>query len=479
MSASGWQVYRQLLLQLVRDEGTYRTLKRVSKLMLGGAALIVAVALYFGKPLAGKGLLALFLWANAQMWCSAFLKSAIAQNRPEYACLVPQLRVHLMRLTGVLCIASSLLLSMAAALLFGHAGYALLVGGMMNVYILFTTRHVWLAFFPAVIFLPMTQTDYLDKIALVLHDGLGEPTVAALGSLVLLALGAWGLRTVFPQGGDEHLAWFKRHFRYKDAAATPNRIVPVTRFGEWWQSMRSNRYQAALRADSSTGGTPQRMMMYALGPGAHSAGYITSVVGNTLLALIVLAVAHGLVKSAMFALMGTIMQWSMLMASLTYITSVVDGARRYRTEQELFFLSAGAPAQARINRLLGGAMLRGFFTVWLATLVGVTGIDSLVQGQLELRGVTFMLATLILPLACMMLRNYVVMPTVNTPPWSAWTVLYAIVCNVILSVVNARYDVPWFWLGGVVAAASLLELLRRWRVLLALPPVLPAGRLAV
>ncbi|MBV7535068.1 hypothetical protein KW842_04710 [Duganella sp. sic0402] len=479
MSATGWPAYRQLLLQLVRDQAAYRTLKRVSIILLAGALLIVAVALCFGKPLAGKGLLALFLWANGQMWCSAFLKGAIAQNRPEYASLVPQLRVRLIRLTAALCIASSLLLGLSAALLFGHGGYALLVGGMMNVYILFTTRHGWLAFSPAAIFLPLTQTDSPDKIALALHHGLGEPAVAALGSLLLLALGAWGLRTVFPQGGDAHWAWFKRHLRNKDAVRSPSQLVPLTRLGAWWQAMRSSRYQAELRADSRNGGTPQRMMIYALGPGAHPAGYVTSVAGNTLIALAVLALADGHVKPGVFALMGIIAQWSILMAALMYITSVVDGAQRYRTEQEIFFLSAGAPAQASINRLLGGAMLRGFFTVWLATLASVAGIDWLVHGAAGLRGVTFMLATLILPLACMMLRNYLVMATVSSPSWSTLLVLYAIVCNVLLSVVSARFEVPWFWLGGAVAVLSLLELYRRWRKLLALPPVLPAGRLAV
>ncbi|MYM81226.1 hypothetical protein GTP44_04540 [Duganella sp. FT50W] len=480
MSATGWTAYRQLLLQVFREETGYRMMKRVTWLLLGGVLLIMAVSLYLNKSSPTKGLLALFLFVAVPMWGGIFLKNATAQNRPEYAVLVPQLRTRLMRLTTILLIASSLLLSVPIAWIFGAPGYALLAGGAMSLYILFISRYQWAGFFPALIALPLAKTGLADRLIPALHEDLGQAATSVLGCVMLLALGAWGLRQVFPQGGDAHWVWFKRLCRNKDAARAPAQAVPVTRLGEWWQAKRASRYQVSLRNDSRDGGTPQRMMMYALGPGAHPATYIASGVVNTMIALAVLAVAHGRVSASVFVVMGTVMQCSVLLILMMYVQGVVDGAIRYRTEQAIFFLSASAPAKAQVNRLLAGAMLRGFFMVWLAALVCVCCIDFVIQGEVGLRGISFMLAILLLPLACKLPRDYAVaQATDKSTSWIAVSVPYMIVCNVLLSLVNARYQLPWFWLAGVIAVVSLLVLCRRWRKLLALPPVLPAGRLAV
>lgn len=481
MSATGWPAYRALLVQVVRDTPSYRMLLRVTGLLLTGALLVLALTHYWGKPMAGKGLLVLFLWVAVQMWCGAFLKSAVAQNRPEYAGLVPQLRVRLMRLTAGLFIGGPILLGLLAALLFGYPGYVLLVGGLMNVYILFTSRYVWLAFSPALISLILAQSGLADRLALAIDDDIGQAITTVLGSLLLLALGGKGLREVFPQAGDAHWAWFKRYSRNKEnPLRSATQIVSTTRFGAWLHGLRSSPYQAALRKDSHSGGTPQRMMMHALGPGAHPAGHIGAAVGVSVLALLLLAAARGNIRSNSFVLLCNVMQWAVLMAGLRYIMGVVDCVARTQTEQAIFFLSAGAPATAKINRLLGGAMLRSFFMVWVTSLLCVTAIDFLVQGQTLVRGPTLMLAVLLLPLACLLPRNYALIQATNKgPAWITLTVLYVIVCNILLSLANARQGVPWFWLSGVVAAISLLELYRRWRKLLALPPVLPAGRLAV
>lgn len=480
MSATGWPAYRELLRQVARDDVGFRMMKRITWLLVIGALIVVAVTQHFGQLKAGKGMLALFLWGCAHMWCGAFLKSAMAQNRPEYAALVPQLRSRLMHLTAALFIGSSLLLSLLAMLLFGYPGYALLAGGLMSIYTLFTSRYMWLAFSPAVIVLLVAQSGTFDRVASAVRLGLGEPGVAVLGSLLLLALGAWGLRLIFPRAGDAHWAWFRRDLRNKEfTARSVAQLIPSTRFGEWWQARRSGRYQAALRKSIRNGDTPQRMMMYALGANAHPSGHIVSAAGGALCALALLAVADGRLDRHMYVLMGTVLQWSVLMVSLMYVMAVVDGATRYRTEQSIFFLSAGAPARAQINRLLGGAMLRGFFMVWLAALAGVVCIDFLINGQAGMRGATFILAVLLLPLACLLPRNYAVAQAANTSTsWVTLTVLYVIVCNFLMSIANSLTDVPWFWLGAAIAAVSLLELCRRWRKLVLLPPVLPAGRLA-
>lgn len=479
MSAAGWPAYRELLLQVVREDSGYRMMKRVTWLVTVAAVLIVATFHHWGKPTAGKGMLTISLWGLALMWASAFMKSAIAQARPEYANLVPQLRTRLMRLTGALFVSSSLLLGLLAGLLFGYPGYALLAGGVMSVYIMLTPRYPWVAFSPSVIALALVQSGYVEEIGYAVHHGLGQLATTVFGGLLLLALGTWGLRVLFPRGGDAHWAWFKRQSRAREAARSPTQLVPVTRFGIWWQGRRGTRYLAALRDDSRTGATPQRMMMHALGPAVHPSGYILSVLANTIAALALLLVVEGRIQPGSYALMGNALQWAVLACSMMFVLSAIDSATRYRTEQAIFFLSAGAPAMAQVNRLLGGALLRRFFVVWLATLAGAAVIDSLIQQQAGLRGATVMLAVLMLPLACKLLRNYAVaQPAGKGTSWVVWMALYMIVCNLLMAVAKAGRHLPWFWLAGVFAAGSLLVLYRYWRKLVALPAVLPSGRLA-
>ena len=141
---STWPAYQQLLVQVRRETQGYRMMVRITWLLAAGALLVLGVTQYVGRPAIGKSLLALFIWGLAKIWCGAFLKSAIMQNRPEYAALVPHLRVRLMRLVAALFISCALLLGLLAALLLDYPGYAALCGGLMAVYILFTSRHVTL-----------------------------------------------------------------------------------------------------------------------------------------------------------------------------------------------------------------------------------------------------------------------------------------------------------------------------------------------
>ena len=130
--------------------------------------------------------------------------------------------------------------------------------------------------------------------------------------------------------------------------------------------------------------------------------------------------------------------------------------------------------------MLGGALLRGFLQVWLATLICVVAIDSLILGHAGLRGVNFVLWMLLLPMSCMLTRNYALIgATGRELERLALTVPFLVLCMALLGLEHMLPGIPWFWLGGVVAVVTGLVLRLRWNKLMAQPPVLPAGRLVV
>lgn len=481
MKASTWSAYWQLLVQVRRQTQSYRMMVRITWLLAVGALLVFGATHYVDRAAVGYTMMPFFILALAHMWCGALLKSAITQNRPEYAALVPQLRVRLMRLVALLFTSCAVLLGLLTALLLDYPGYVMLCGGLMSVYLLFTARYLMLAAAPAVIILLLLQTGMLSKIGLALDQGLGQMLTTAIGSPLLLALGACGLRLVFPQSGDAHWAWFKRYVQRMASIRAPMQNLPDSRVGDWWQALWRNRYLAALQRDSRAGGTPARMMAYALGPGAHAAGYIRFALFTTLVVLALLALL-GVDQRAnlQYTLLATILEWSVLLAVPMYINGATDGTLRYHTEQAVVLLSPGAPASVRINRLLGGTMLLGFVQVWLATLVCVTVIDSFLLGHAGLRGVNFVLWVLLLPMACLLVRNYAAMQAHGRELESlALTVPFVVLCMALLVLSYAQPGIPWFWLGGAMGLATALVLRLRWNKLMTLPPVLPAGRLAV
>lgn len=480
MSAAAWSGYRQLLLQAKLDADSYRLMMRLSWLLAAGALLILAVTHYFDRPLVGRTVLVLFIWGSAQMWSGALLKSAMLQNRPEYAALVPHLRARLMRLVATLFIGCTLLLGALAALLLDYPGYVLLCGGLMSVYLLFVSRYPMLLVMPSAIILLLLQSGLLGKMAHAIDASLGHAAATMIGSALLLALGAWGLHLGFPQSGDAHWAWFKRYNHRLTSLRAPTRNAPGSRVGEWWQALWRSRYVAALRRDSQQGGTPARMMVHALGPGAHPTGYSVFALVSTLVVIGLLAVLGVDQRAnAEFVLLGTILAWSVLLSPLMYIIGATDGALRYQTEQAVFSLSAGAPAASQVNRLLGGVMLRDFLKVWLVTLLCIIAIDSFVLGHAGLRGATFVLWMLLLPMSCSLTRNHAVIQTGGRELESLALLLpFMVMCIVLMLLTHVLPGMPWFWLGGAIGVVTVLVWRLRWQKLMALPPVLPAGRLA-
>lgn len=471
--------YGQLLVQLMRDRCASRLLLRLTGFMALCVVGELLFAMKFGQPPFGPAILILMIGGAAYLWSGAFLKNAALQNQPAYACLVPGLRGRLMTLTALLFAACTLLTTALTALLYGHAGYALVGAGLLSVYILFANRYQALSFFPSVVIIASVANN--NRPMHLLFDttnAIGEPVVAGVGAMVLAVLGVVGVRAAFPQGGDRHWAWHRRLGRQQARFRGAARGDGAAGSGRWTTWLRLA-YTAALRRDSRGGASQGRMMMHALGPRAHDGGAVAYMLFTTL----AMVLAGLYVRSRgndlnVVSVSSTVMQGCVLLASLMYAVTASADVARYSGEQGLYSLTPAAPDAARVNRVLARMLLWRCLRLWLMSLLCAACIDLATFGHL--RGVTVMLATLMLPVAGLLLRNYAVMSARSGEMVAVFgTILLVAACITALWAERILPGFPWGWAAGGVTLASAAGLYLRWRYLLRLPPALPAGRLAI
>ncbi|MRW82533.1 hypothetical protein GJ698_00320 [Pseudoduganella sp. FT26W] len=474
MNAAVRRGYGQLLAQVLNDVGSYRSMKRMSLALLGteGFLFIMHNTARFSPY---KLLMLCVLWGMCQMWCGAFVRSAIKQNRPELSGLVPQLRQRLIRLTAALYAANTLVFAVIAHFAFGHGGYGLLAATLVTTVAILTQRFNMLAWGMALLIPFGVQFAFNTLKGLI--DVLNEPLVTAAGMLLLLPLIGWGLFQLLPRGGDRHWAWY-HHFSKCQAAlhgnAPPSSAVQLpTR----WQQLLRTFYGVALRRDSRAGTQPERMLMHVLGPAAHGGSNLIFLLAATVLALL---------PSAYAMIDGDdkiVLPWTgmiLLGVAGMYVTSVADSITRHGAEQRLYLMTPGAPAGARINRLLGRTLLRRFLGVWLASVACVTCLDSFMLGHLALRGINFAIAMAFLWSAVSLLDNYAVKRP-HAGGLNRSLLLMLIVLGFLVAMVLNRIQstFPWYQAGCLLGIGAVIRVALAWRKLMALPPVLPAGRLAV
>ena len=472
-------VYTQILLQVVRDRNASRMMIRVTALLLVGALVTVLLvsSLHLHTELmwqAPLGMLAMLI----VMWCGTVLQAAVRQNHPAYAGLVPQLRRRLIVLTLGLFAACGLTLAAIAAAIFGHFGYALLSAATFLCYMLYAQRYTLMGFLPSAIILGSLSLKELLLPAWRSLALLGEPALTGIGLIVVAALGAVGVQLAFPRGGDRHWAWHARHaalvHKIQGSVTKPEDGGAVSCWSRWFHVG----YGAALRRDSRGGAPAGRILMHSMGPVVHEGGYHAYL-------LLVTAVVAGVVLNSgpdaaeVREMMRTfIMQICVLAVVVTYAFELLKGASRHATEQALFLLTPAAPAAVRINRLLASTLLLRFARVWLLATVCAFGLDMVSIGAPRIYGSTFLLAALLLPLSCVLLRNYALTPASHRQTTSlAWTVVAIVAYLVGLAAERNLSEFPLFWAGGAVMLATLLVLRWRWLRMMALPAVLPAGRL--
>jgi len=470
--------YGQLLVQLMHDRSAAYLLLRTTGFLAVCVVGELLFALNFGQPPLGNALLVLLVGGAGYMWCAAFLKSAAQQNQPAYACLVPGLRRRLMNLTALLFAACTLATAALGAWLVGHPGYALVCAGLFSLYILFAHRYPLLNFLPSVVIIStVSNNNRLAHILLDTADTIGEPVVAGVGALVLALLGVYGVRAAFPQGGDRHWAWHRRLGSQLSRLKGKPSVDGATGGGRWTAWLRLA-YTAALRRDSRGGASQGRMMMHALGRKAHDGGAVAYMLVTTLVMVLVGRQVTGQGSLDVVLVSSSTMQGCVLLASLLYAVTASANVARHGGEQGLYRLTPAAPSAAAINRVLANTLLFRCLRLWLLSLACAACIDLATFGQL--RGITLLLATLVLPIAGLVLRNYAVMSARSDEMVAiVGTILLVAACIAALWAERMLPGFPWEWAAGGVTLASAAGLYLRWRHLMSLPPLLPAGRLAI
>jgi len=421
-----------------------------------------------------------FLTALIVVWWFQLLGSAIRQNEPALACLIPHQRRRIVTVVALAWFAGSLAIGLVFGVALNHVGYSLLAGAATLMYFAVLQRLPMVALAPLAIMVATKFVPLPPPTALVMS--LGETGITALGLLVLALLAPPLARLLFPRGGDAHLA-FHRQFvdrakALKAAQGIPGQEWTVWRGSSWMERL----YFADLRRLSERAAIAPRpggqadVLLVALSGSAHPGSALLCILALTLLAL-----ASGGNLLAYMGLQGSVVQLCLLLLVMplaAHVHAVTTAVQRFRAEQSLLRLSPAAPASADFNRRFGGALLRRFAILWLASTAGAALVGAIMIPGVQTQVAVGLTAVLALPLAACLVRDYASMRRL-----SAGTLVAILAAIVALTVVlNGgmalwRTHAPWTLIGGLALAAVCVTYYR-WRRMASLPVAFPAGRLA-
>lgn len=418
------------------------------------------------------------LW-QLLVWTFAFVPGSIRMNSPINARLLPRQRRRLMQMTTAYWLLASACLAFAlgawAALppvALGVLGLMLLSAGNKHVVTLLVVGGNW---------------PWLARVALPPAWGdvaTGDAAIAVLGILVLPAA-VWGLRWLYPAGGDRYLErradQLKRvsrlDFCNEDKQAMPEGMASKGNLSF---------YRIALRCDARTGrrgADPAAMLMHALGPTAHWTAWIGAVAMMLLVgggARIALDWSRGVAVQALVAQMTSV--GPALLALVIAFSTAQYGQqlRRTRGEQALLRLTPLAGDAALLNRRLAARMLTQALVIWAVLTAAVLGVTLLLGAAPDALLRQLGLCCLAGQAAMMgLLGNY----ASERGGWSAALGLRAgayVLVQAIVAVGLGRLTgtTAWPWLVALPLAVCVVQLRHDWRRMLAAPPAFPAGRMA-
>ncbi|HEX8405053.1 MAG TPA: hypothetical protein VF670_10580 [Duganella sp.] len=480
MSAGVLRDYAQLFPLQPGKTGSRRPLLRNTGIVVAsGAALVWFAHAVMHSAEAGALFLCATVFLVLLLWCGGFAASAVRQNQPAYACLVPHLHRRLTTCCVALFVISSAALAFTISMAFDYRGYSLAFTGLLFPYLLLLQRSPLAFFLPFLCWaVPNLMPDaWVDPLAAPLL-ALGELPLWALCIAANVALMALILRFVLPRGGD-------RHFASRDridllAKRGPEAVASrVRQQGDSWRMI----YTRALRRDSVPSAPQGNQMLHALGASVHDGGFIvaTIIIGAVAVAISVLrgtdlSVAAWLKTGDSVSMVLSLL---LLLQLLSYTSGALLTLGACTNEQELYRLSPSAPAARQFNRVLATALLRRFARLWLVVLAGLVCVHFALTRSLPPSAYPLAQASLALPVACLLLRDYARMQNVARMGTSAFTMMAFIAASSAFSGIAARHpDFPWLVPAVVVAACSLFAVWIRWRAMMETPPAFPAGRLS-
>lgn len=457
-----------------REPGGVRAVYAIAG-AVAACGLIVAVLGDLQALQALRLIIAVVFMALAFVWTFLFVPGSIRMNSPINAWLLPRQRRRLRQMTAAYWLVATLGIAYGLGnwhalplVAFATLGMALLMAG--NKY---------------VPYLMMLGGNGPWLVQTVLPPAWGQAMTgsAALWTLDVLLLPAavWGLRWLYPAGGDAYLGrrddQLKRvnHFAFR----TPGK--QATAEGMVGQGNLSF-YRVALRCDRRRA-DPAAMLMHALGPTAHWTAWIGAVAVLLLIGGGASIAQGGARGAAMQAFVGQIaIVGPGLLALIILFSTAQYGQqlRRTRGEQALLRLTPLAGDAALLNRRLATRLLRQALSLWVLLTVGVmsaslwfnTSPDALLR-QLALCCVAGQAAMMGL------LSDY-------ASERGAWNVALAlraaayvlVQALVAMGLSQLTGTTAWPWLIVTSLTVCTLQLRLDWRRMLAAPPAFPAGRMA-
>ena len=398
-----YRTYAPLFYQVFGHAGSRRTLLWISGalVVLAGVGAWLSVAVEHAEEGGGTlccAALVVLLW----LWSSIFVGSAILQNHPANACLVPHLRRRLITVCVGLFVGSSVVLALTASIFFGHFGYALAAAGLLLPYVLLLQRFFYLAMLPGFAsplshWVPAAWSDRLTASL----ASVSEPTLSLLGVAADIVLLAWGLSIVLPRGGDRHFAVSARRTLWGGAGKDGAALRELQRRRVWrWG------YARVLRRDSLRAGAPGHKMMHTLGTAVNEAN---AIFGVAVCALVAVLAALAKVPDGKIIGPLTIFDFAqamMLLSLFSYTVAVRLAGFTHNAEQGLYRLTPGAPSARELNRVFAQTVLLRFLKIWLVVLAGLVAIDCARRGSLAVGTYPLALASLTLPFLCVLLPDY-------------------------------------------------------------------------
>ncbi|MDY7539471.1 hypothetical protein QN372_02520 [Undibacterium sp. RTI2.1] len=467
--------YKQILMQAVYERRNLGSLGLTWALLVSTPVigLFAEVTLHKWQDVAMLSAIPLgFLVA---LWFTMFSQSALRQNSPTNARLVPHLRKKIICLTLLVWLFSSLICSSLLAIKMQHFGlcFALISLIFISFSLLIRFQSVMfvmlgiVALFLARKFPNMNHAfNYFDELTIVLF-------ILCLS----IALAALTLYLTYPKGGDAHWAWQETNRRVTEAMSEGRTPYNVEGLYNYWNRFVQLGYNASLKEACTKKTKSNTLIKYVLGSSINLPTLVISIILSPAVILIFyLFYGHGEMSIAFTA---TLVLFAVMFPTVFFAQNIAIWINKTATEQALVLLSPTAPAKNILNLFLAKKLLAQYLTIWSVALVVNCAVTAFLGGDSKLYIDIISIACAFLLPAGYLLRDY---SRQSSPHLSSN--LTGIVIGLMLSIgiffaiPRLLFSIPWPVFGITCLIASIVITTRQWRKMIASPVAFPAGRMA-
>jgi len=478
MNAAAIQDFRRIwrVTTIQRDE---RTMMLMNWLALVGASLgLIGAGLAMLSHKAGpQELLRVLLGVGGfwlgMIWMMLFVPGSILLNSPANARLLPRQRRRLQQMA----VGSWVLVTAGVAAAMGQWA-ALPVVGISLIGLALTRAGRTEA---APLFLVGINWQTLSRHVLppAVVDAAGSKAGLVTLSVLLLPMGVWALRTLYPAAGDRHLA--RRGEQVKSAQRLERRGLTNPGEGGRLSRWTTARIYPLMLRRALRRPQPDVLLMHALGPLAHWSAWIAGIGGMLLFGAGVRLLLGWRGGEALREFIGGPMGAGLAALTIVILFSTAAFSQQIRKttgEQSLLRLSPLAGNAAQLNRRLAVQLLRTALRNWLMLSAVVLLVTVMVGGD----GETVLRQAALCVLAGQVAVTGLLGDFAGEGGWHVPLALQAGLLAVFelaiaLGLAKASGTEIWPWVAAIAAAAGAWQLRRGWRTMLAAPPAFPAGRI--